>query len=560
MGYSALEHLRDNLAAIEVALKQSERSFSTVEVEALQRYSGFGGIKAVLFGEGSFADWRAHGATEDDLALYQDVQKLFALIRGDIDPRGQVIQSLKESTLTGYYTPRALVGSILTAIADRGIIPCSLYEPSAGAGIFIEEAIRQFGQLKEVKAAENDYVTGMVLTALSSTYPKSIQTDIQIKPLEETDATENGKFDLVASNIPFGDIRIFDPAIKEAALTRYIHNYFFAKGLEKLREGGLLAYVTTENFLNSPANGEARRAIFMRSDFLAVAALPESTFADQGTEVQTHVIFLQRNSGKQVLTPEEEQLCRTVRKESEKGIYAVNAFLDSHREVYLGCTLTPGLDLYGKPKLLVQDQGGQDALYERLRDQLTTQLQLRYREDGTAARVSVSVPQVAETQKAFTYLELPAKQASSNAGVQLGMFDTIAVEESNRALDYITAKDEETVRKQSAKMIGIIRTTENLDHESIVLLTAKTKHADRYQYRIQSNVYGPHFPKRWMNAAAFSGVLGAMGETLRAYPYQYVFEGDRSLEHYLGFARDKRNIFRDVKSYYRHGTLVLHGG
>ena len=114
--------------------------------------------------------------------------------------------------------------------------------------------------MQNITAVEKDMLTGRVLTALGSSIP--VPVSVQVTGFENTSNDENGKYDLIVSNIPFGNFPVFDEAYRDEALSGKIHNYFFAKGLDKIKDGGLLAYITTDAFLNSPSNQTAREYLF----------------------------------------------------------------------------------------------------------------------------------------------------------------------------------------------------------------------------------------------------------------------------------------------------------
>jgi hypothetical protein len=171
--------------------------------------------------------------------LHQLLQKHFS----DAEYK-QVIDSIKNSILTAYYTPQIVPQTLFAVLKEQGIEPKNIYEPSSGAGVFVSEAAIAFSSIGNITAVEKDLLSGRVLTALGSSVP--IPVFVQVKGFENTSNEENGKYDLIASNIPFGNFRVFDEAIKDDFLTSKIHNYFFVKGLDKLKDGGLLAYITTD--------------------------------------------------------------------------------------------------------------------------------------------------------------------------------------------------------------------------------------------------------------------------------------------------------------------------
>jgi hypothetical protein len=259
MSYNQLTKLNDNIAAIRIALAYRQGDVLTgADKLALSRYSGFGGIKAILYEEGGKEQWTGNGAKESDLRLHGTMMELHQLLRSSFNEQQykEVISSLKNSVLTAFYTPEIIPRTIYKVLSENGIQPRHFYEPSAGAGIFIDSALQTFSQLQQVTAVEKDLLTGKILTALYSS--AVIPVKVHTSALEEAPKNDNGKYDLIASNIPFGNFRVYDPDFDTSANTGKIHNYFFAKGLDKLADGGLMAYITTDAFLNNPSNEPPR--------------------------------------------------------------------------------------------------------------------------------------------------------------------------------------------------------------------------------------------------------------------------------------------------------------
>jgi hypothetical protein len=258
MAYNSRQKLDANIAAIRVALTwKKERGLSPEEIEVLKGYSGFGGLKAVLFPDAPKEEWMRLNASKEDLSLYPRVMELHGVLKNFLAEQEykEAIASIRNSILTAYYTPPVVPQTFYAVLENEGLQPTTLYEPSSGAGVFVTEAAQAFDSLKTVTAVEKDFLSGKVLTALASSL--SVPTNVQITPFEQSTNKDNDTYDLIASNIPFGNFRVLDKAYHES-ITGKIHNYFFAKGLDKLREGGLLAFITTDAFLNSPSNKEAR--------------------------------------------------------------------------------------------------------------------------------------------------------------------------------------------------------------------------------------------------------------------------------------------------------------
>src|SRR5699024_8101489 len=143
-----------------------------------------------------------------------------------------------------------------------------------------------------------------VLKQLSASW--DAEASVHITGFENAPATDDGTYDLIVSNIPFGNFPVYDPKLTDPALSGKIHNYFFARGLEKLTDGGLMAYITTDAFLNSPSNRRARQYVLEKADFVGVAVLPDNLMKDTGnTEAPSHLLLVQKNEHKNGLKSEE---------------------------------------------------------------------------------------------------------------------------------------------------------------------------------------------------------------------------------------------------------------
>lgn len=210
MAYNPLHKLNDNLAAIRIALAYKPGDvLGAIEKETLSRYAGFGGIKPILYPEGDTTAWVSNGATEADLKLHEPMMELHRLLHEYFNEQQykQVVASLKESLLSAFYTPPVIPRTLYDTLKQQGITPQRIYEPSAGAGIFITEAVSHFPDLQQVTAVEKDLLTGKILQALTS--GSGVPVDVHICGLEQTSAKENGQYDLVVSNIPFGNFSVY---------------------------------------------------------------------------------------------------------------------------------------------------------------------------------------------------------------------------------------------------------------------------------------------------------------------------------------------------------------
>jgi N12 class adenine-specific DNA methylase len=561
MAYNTLHKLTGNIAAIRIALAYREGDVLSGEDKTiLQNYAGFGGIKAILFPEGPKENWVSAGASEADLRLYHPIMGLHELLHNELSEADykETVDSLKNSVLTAFYTPEVIPQTLFDVIKESGITPKRIYEPSAGAGIFFTQAIKAFPYVEGFNLVEKDLLTGKVLKALTSGIP--IPVKVQVQGLERTSTKENGSYDLVVSNIPFGNFSVYDPTINEPAITGKIHNYFFAKGLEKLADGGLMAYITTDGFLNSPSNEAARKYLFSRADFISVSVLPDNLMKDTGgTEAPCHLLVVQKHEGKDKLGFEEEHLLITQYKENEFGRYPYNYFISTHdHEVVFGDERKAGRNQYGSATETIRQNGPLEAIAPALKGNLSHQFGLRFNNERYNKALTITNPASFEGIKKLTYLPMPESRPVA-ATVQLGLFDTTPVETINRSFDYITEPDERYIQKQSARIISTISTEDNPSHESIVLLTARASKGNFYLYQLKSNVEEVKPGDRWVNAAQLTNDLKKLSEDLRLFDHNYKYQGDSSLEGSFGLKAAATTVFRDLKPFYKNGMLVESG-
>jgi N12 class adenine-specific DNA methylase len=556
VAYNILHQLKQNIRAIGIALDWKEgQSLSDEELDVLRTYSGFGGIKAILYPPTTKDEWEANNASREDLKLFDDVIHLHQLINEKApEDYDAIINSLKNSVLTAFYTPAVVPKTIYQTLKEKGIALRSIYEPGAGAGIFITEAINAFDSIKQITAVEKDVLTGTILKALSSSF--NVKTDVQIKGLEETTKDEDGNYDLVISNIPFGNFRVNDEEIKDPSLTNKIHNFFFAKAIQKIGDGGLLAFITTDAFLNSPSNEYARAYLFAQADFVALSVMPDNLMKDTGnTEAPNHLLIVQKNKNKEGWSEEEKLLAQTVELENEFGKYSVNAYINAHEEIIVADTIKAGTNQYGKAHQVIWQNGDINGI----RDKLSAVLSYGFNERFSKLRFEHLQSTLQQKEgKEFTFLPLPESRQSAE-GMQLGLFQSAPSETINRALTYINEDDSTIIQKHTARVVSTIRTNEKPEHESFLLLTAKSNNSNRYLYKLKSNVEEIRLPNYWMNGINITNYLDDLSQKLKDYRYEFRYEGDQSFEQAFGI-NNKNDQFIDLKPYYKRGTLVIHKG
>ena len=389
MAYNKKAHLRDNIEAIRLMfrLEKEQRTATPEEAGILAAYSGFGGIKAVLSPFGKLTDilrW-----TQADRELFPLITELHNVLRdGAADEREyrKLVESVKASTFTAFYTPPAIVNAIASSLGEHGVSPGCFLDPSSGTGNFVSAFRPQChsasGNTPEIVAYEKDLLTGRILARL---HPEA---QVNIKGFEELPPHRNGYFDVVSSNIPFGDIRVFDPSFDNGTARRFalnsLHNYFFAKGLDAVREGGVLAFITSQGVMNSAMAYPVRQYLMNRSRLLSAVRLPNNLFTDYaGTEVGSDLIILQKD------TLSQREYTSLERSFVEVGTQADGTTQNEYFEHTAAIVHTRGhvgTDPYGKPARIYLHDGGMEAiaadmkyfLDRNLSEQLDLDLYLRH--------------------------------------------------------------------------------------------------------------------------------------------------------------------------------------
>lgn len=554
MSYNSQQKLRDNITALQIALTyEPDKVLTNGQVELLKKYSGFGGLKAVLFPNAPKEEWIKLKASKEDLKLYPQIIELHQLLQSNLSEKeyNQVTDSLKNSILTAFYTPPVIPQTLYAALTEKGITPQSVYEPSAGAGVFITEAVAAFPNLSIITAIEKDLLTGKILQSLKEAI--DIPVAVKIQGFEESSESENGRYDLIVSNIPFGNFKVFDSSIADERLKDKIHNYFFTKGLDKIKEGGLLAYVTTDAFLNSPSNKEARDYLFHNSNFISLNVLPDNLMKDTGnTEAPSHLLIVQKNSGKKDITTNEQYLIETEILSNQFGDYNINKYITAYPDVKLGNQLKPGQDQYGKAHETVWQTGNINLIAEKLGESISSGLGKRF---NHAAFKQQIIQSDKPKGKLLTYTAMPESKPD-NSSTQLGLFDTAPVASINRASAYINDLDATVVQRQTARVLNILRTRDNPEHEGVVMLTAKTFAFKQYAYKLYSNLEEIQFPANWMSAAALQYELKHLSEKLKQYDNSFYNEGD-TLFHISVNNTDELAEVTALNSFHKEATLII---
>ena len=343
-----------NIQAIRTLFKleQEHRGATAEEQQALSQYVGWGGLSD------------AFDPNKDGWA--KEYTELKGLLSED------EYAAARSSVLNAHYTSPAVIRGIYDAVERMGFRSGNILEPSMGVGNF-------FGMLPDTMAdsrlygVELDSITGRIAKKL---YP---QADITVAGFETTDRRDF--YDLAVGNVPFGQYKVNDKAYNKLGLS--IHNYFFAKAIDQVRPGGIVAFVTSRYTMDSK-DSTARKHMAERADLLGAIRLPNNAFkANAGTDVVSDIIFLQKRDRPADIEPAWVQLGKT-----EDG-FAVNSYFVEHPEMVLG-ELTAESTQYGREELTVAPLEGTS-----LADQLAEAVQ---HIEGQYAEVEVETPDIADAE------------------------------------------------------------------------------------------------------------------------------------------------------------------
>ena len=467
MAFNRKQKLRDNIEAIRTAfiLDREQRTATTEERAILQRYCGFGGLKCILNPAKELTD--AVRWAKSDLELFAPTVELHRLIREnskDETEYKRFVDSLKASVLTAFYTPKEITDTLADVLADYSVRPARMLEPSAGVGVFVDSMLRHSPDA-DVMAFEKDLLAGTILRHL---YPDQKMRTCGFEKIEKP---FNNYFDLAVSNIPFGDIAVFDPEFQRSdsfgkrSAQKAIHNYFFLKGLDAVRDGGIVAFITSQGVLNSTKTS-VRNELFSQADLVSAIRLPNNLFTDNaGTEVGSDLIVLQKNLNKKEMTQDERLM--TVIQTDTKTDLTDNAYFIHHPERIVHTAAKLDTDPYGKPAMVYLHEGKAAGIAGDLRRMLDEDFHYRLamrlysgsiRQSGTEEKVtvqkeverpSIKLETVSSTQAVETPMEKPEiePRPKYSDGVQLSLLDLWGMTEE--VSQPKTAKKKKTVKKES---------------------------------------------------------------------------------------------------------------
>ena len=298
----AKEKFRNNMAAINLLheLEIENRLATPEEQEVLSRYVGWGGLSMAF--------------DEHNTAWAEEFKELYA----SLSP--EEYRAAMESTLTAFYTPPVVIKAMYDALDRLGFSQGNILEPSCGTGNF-------FGLLPD--SMQNSKLHGVEIDSLTGRIAKQLyqKANIAIEGFEKTNLPDD-HFDVVLGNVPFGEIRVNDSRYN--AQKFLIHDYFFAKALDKVRAGGVVMFITSKGTMDK-ASPEVRKYIAQRAELLGAIRLPDNTFkANAGTEVTSDILILQKRDRVMDIEPDWVHL------DTDENGVTMNSYFVEHPEMVLG--------------------------------------------------------------------------------------------------------------------------------------------------------------------------------------------------------------------------------
>ena len=323
-----------NVTAIKT-LKQIEsehRHATAEEQDILAHYSGWGGIADAF--DSTKENWSREYAELKDLLTDKEYS------------------AARESTLTAFYTEPYIIKNIYTALENMGFTGGEILDPAMGTGNF-------FGNLP-AEMAENSRLYGVELDSLTARIAKELypEAKIQNRGFERT-KFENGTFDVIIGNVPFGDFKPYDPEYDEYL----IHDYFFAKSIDKLKPGGIMALITSAGTMDK-YDDSFRRELSGKADFLGGVRLPEDAFRTAGTQTVTDILFFQK-LGFEHENDRNLDWVRSERVYGEASVFQENRYFRQNPEMVLG---TPGIvsGRFGNTRTIKSDGNTAERLSEAI--------------------------------------------------------------------------------------------------------------------------------------------------------------------------------------------------
>lgn len=373
MAFNKRKHLLNNYTAVRTAfdIERSGQPATPEQRKLLLEFSGFGGLKCMAKPYEKEEDKERWNESEKD--LFAPARAFYSMLKDmsqSPEEYKHYVDGIHSSMLSAFYTPPEITIVLADSLKRSGITPGRFLDPCAGTGEFI----RAFDDNSGITtvAFEIDPLASKVLKAL---HPDKA---ILNTGFEATDDRHMNYFDVVASNIPFGDYAVFDPSFRQQDKARYqaskaIHSYFFVKALDMARQGGIVAFITSQGLMDSPKNESTRRLLMENANLVSAIRLPNNLFNENaGTTVGSDLIILQKNTGKKELNAREEAFIGT--RSFYNGIHVNNYYMDFSHIVHTEAKV--GKNPYGQPAMEFYHDGHITNIASDLSEKLNGDLNL----------------------------------------------------------------------------------------------------------------------------------------------------------------------------------------
>lgn len=405
---NARKRFLNNVKAIQVlkALEGSNAEATEIQKEALNRYSGWGGLSQPF--DADRAGWRVEYTTLKELLTPQEYE------------------AARASVLNAHYTDDGIIRSVYHVLEKAGFKQGNILEPSMGIGKFFGSMPEEMKNNSSLYGVELDSISGRIAQKL---YPEAL---IKVGGFETTDRPE--AFDVVLGNVPFGDYKVNDKKFNKWNFS--IHNYFFAKALDQTKPGGVVAFITSRFTMDSKSIA-ARKYISQRAELLGAVRLPESAFKQTAdTQVVSDIIFLKKRSQPQ--TEVDDWVYTDVLNQSGEE-YTMNSYFVEHPDMIMG-TLDKRSTPYGSMELTVKADVGINELEQKINEAADRNIAFEFETDKNVTNF------VTEDERKDVKDEIPA-----NPDVKNYSYALVAGELYYRENDKMSKPDMNDTAKERAK-------------------------------------------------------------------------------------------------------------
>lgn len=345
------------LQTLKVLLEEKNAKASIEQKKILSQYIGFGGLKEILTDPFNDSFWKNDQAKTQSLVkeIYQVIEQIDFVLEN----KNKSINSIKQSILSAFYTPEDAINAMYQAVEHLGFKNGNILDPSAGIGLFTG--------LMPQKMRNESEITQIEIEPMTAAINRFIYDNTNVINLGYENAPLKSNYNLIISNIPFGDFNVYDRNLDKSHnnLAKKIHSYYFLKSLLQAQEGAIIAFMSSKALLDSPGNQDIREFIEKNSNFLGAVRLPNNTFKNNAnTQVVTDIIFLQKTAPKSETQNIIIDSIKIENDDEEKTHYLINNYFAQNPEFILGDIKMGGM--YSKNDYTIIDNGSEQNLAEIL--------------------------------------------------------------------------------------------------------------------------------------------------------------------------------------------------